>query len=197
MDPLPLDTEYLFTMDIAVGPPQPVSEGLRVVPVVGGTVRGPALTGEVINGASADWLRVEADGTAHMDVRFTVRAASGALVLVSYSGIRTGPPAVLARLGRGEAVPPADYYFRVAESGFEFQRGIGCDACGRSGYKGRAGVYELMEVTPDVQRLILASASSQEIKAAALPSGGALRDDAIRKIKAGVTTAEEVVRVTI
>jgi len=114
MDPLPLHTEYLFTMDIAVGAPQPVSTGLRVVPVVGGTVTGPALTGEVIDGASADWLRLEPDGTAHMDVRFTIRAAGGGLVYVQYSGIRTGAPEVLERLGRGEAVPPADYYFRVA-----------------------------------------------------------------------------------
>lgn len=114
MDPLPLHTEYLFTMDIAVGTPQPVSGGLRVVPVIGGTVVGPALTGEVVNGASADWLRVEPDGTAHMDVRFTILSASGALVYVSYSGIRTGAPAVLERLGRGEPVPPSEYYFRVA-----------------------------------------------------------------------------------
>lgn len=114
MDPLPLHTEYLFTMDIAVGTPQAVSQGLRVVPVIGGSVTGPALTGEVIDGASADWLRVEPDGTAHMDVRFTIKAASGALVYVQYSGIRTGAPEVLARLGAGEPVPPADYYFRVA-----------------------------------------------------------------------------------
>jgi hypothetical protein len=65
-------------------------------------------------GAAADWLRLEPDGTAHMDVRFTIKAASGSLVYVSYSGIRTGAPDVLERLGRGEAVLPADYYFRVA-----------------------------------------------------------------------------------
>ena len=114
MNPLPLNTEYLFSMDIAVGTPQVVSGGLRVVPVIGGTVTGPALTGEVLGGASADWLRVEPDGTAHMDVRFTIQAESGALIYVHYSGIRTGAPEVLARLGRGEAVPPSDYYFRVA-----------------------------------------------------------------------------------
>ena len=114
MNPLPLNTEYLFSMDIAVGTPQVVSGGLRVVPVIGGTVTGPALTGEVLGGASADWLRVEPDGTAHMDVRFTIQAESGALIYVHYSGIRTGAPEMLARLGRGEAVPPSDYYFRVA-----------------------------------------------------------------------------------
>lgn len=114
MTPLPLKTEYLFTMDLSVGAPQMVSAGLRVVPVISGVVSGPALQGEVINGASADWLRVEPDGTAHMDVRFTIRAASGSLVYVSYSGIRTGTAEVLARLGKGEAVDPSDYYFRVA-----------------------------------------------------------------------------------
>ncbi len=114
MTPLALTTEYLFTMDIAVGAPQMVSDGLRVVPVIGGTVSGPALQGEVLNGASADWLRVEPDGTAHMDVRFTIQAASGSLVYVKYSGIRTGAPDVLARLNKGEAVEPAEYYFRVA-----------------------------------------------------------------------------------
>ena len=114
MDRLPLHTEYLFTMDIAVGAPQPVSGGLRVVPVTGGSVTGPALTGEVLGGASADWLRVEPDGTAQMDVRLTVKAATGALIYVQYSGIRTGASEVLARLGQGEPVPPSDYYFRVA-----------------------------------------------------------------------------------
>lgn len=114
MTPLPLDTEYLFTMDLTVGAPQPVSAGLRVVPVLGGVVSGPVLQGEVLGAASADWLRVEPDGTAHMDVRFTIQAASGSLVYVSYSGIRTGSAEVLERLGRGEAVSPGDYYFRVA-----------------------------------------------------------------------------------
>ena len=114
MQALPLTTEYLFTMDLDVGAPQSVSAGLRIVPVTGGTITGPALQGELLPGAAADWLRLEPDGTAHMDVRFTIKAASGSLVYVSYSGIRTGAPDVLERLGRGEAVPPADYYFRVA-----------------------------------------------------------------------------------
>jgi hypothetical protein len=101
-------------MDLDVGAPQSVSAGLRIVPVTGGTITGPALQGELLPGAAADWLRLEPDGTAHMDVRFTIKAASSSLVYVSYSGIRTGAPDVLERLGRGEAVPPADYYFRVA-----------------------------------------------------------------------------------
>ncbi len=122
--PLPLNTEYLFTMDISVGAPQGVGDAgrheLRIVPVTGGTVTGPALSGEILGGTSADWLRVEPDGTAHIDVRLTIRAASGGLVYVQYAGIRTGAPEVLARLAKGEVVDPSEYYFRV---GLRFETG--------------------------------------------------------------------------
>lgn len=123
--PLPLVTEYLFSMDLTVGAPQMVGKGpdghdLRVVAVTGGTVTGPALQGEILGGTAADWLRVEADGTAHIDVRLTIKAASGSLLYVQYSGIRTGKPEVLARLAAGEAVDPSEYYFRTT---MRFQTG--------------------------------------------------------------------------
>jgi hypothetical protein len=123
--PLPLVTEYLFSMDLTVGAPQMVGKGpdghdLRVVAVTGGTVTGPALQGEILGGTAADWLRVEADGTAHIDVRLTIKAASGSLVYVQYSGIRTGKPEVLARLAAGETVDPSEYYFRTS---MRFQTG--------------------------------------------------------------------------
>ena len=87
---------------------------LRIVPVTGGTIEGPALKGEILPGTAADWLRVDPDGTAHMDVRLTIRTTDGHVVFMQYSGIRTAKPAVLARLNAGEAVDPADYYFRTA-----------------------------------------------------------------------------------
>lgn len=118
MTPLPLKTAFMFRMVLGVGAPQmvgPTRNGeLRIVPVTGGTVEGPRLTGEVLPGTAADWLRVDPDGTAHMDVRLAIRAASGGVVYAHYSGIRTGTPAALARLAAGEAVDPADYYFRTA-----------------------------------------------------------------------------------
>ena len=80
---------------------------------------------------------------------------------------------------------------------YQFRRGMGCEACSRTGYKGRAGVYELMEVTEAIQRLILSQASSQEIKDAAFGKGMTLRDDAILKLRQNLTTPEEVVRVTV
>ena len=116
--PLPLRSEFLFRMSLSTGAPQGVGQGrngeLRIVPVTGGAVDGPKLRGEVLPGTAADWLRVDPDGTAHMDVRLPVRTAEGHHVYIHYTGVRTGPPDVLARLGRGETVPPADYYFRTA-----------------------------------------------------------------------------------
>jgi hypothetical protein len=116
--PLPLRSEFLFRMSLSTGAPQNVGTArngeLRIVPVTGGTVEGPRFRGEVLPGTAADWLRVDPDGTAHMDVRLTVRTEAGHLVFVHYTGIRTGSPDALAKLNRGEAVPPEDYYFRTA-----------------------------------------------------------------------------------
>lgn len=118
MTPLPLNTEFLFRMVLTVGAPQlvgPTRHGeLRVIPVAGGVVEGPRLKGEVLPGTAGDWLRVDPDGTAHMDVRLTLRTATGAHVYMHYSGIRTGTAEVLARLNAGQAVDPAAYYFRTA-----------------------------------------------------------------------------------
>ncbi|MBR0643397.1 DUF3237 domain-containing protein [Plastoroseomonas hellenica] len=116
-DRLPLDTEFLFRLTIEVGAPAPVGDAgdheLRIVPITGGRFEGPRLSGTILPGG-ADWLRVEPDGTARIDVRLTLQDASGALIYVQYQGVRTGPAAVLERLAKGEAVPASDYYFRAA-----------------------------------------------------------------------------------
>ncbi|ACA18964.1 conserved hypothetical protein [Methylobacterium sp. 4-46] len=116
--PLPLETEFLFRLTLAVDAPQGIgpSRGgaLRIVPVAGGHFAGPRLRGEVVPGGGADWLRVEPDGTTHLDVRLTLREAGGGLIACQYTGLRAGPPEVLERVGRGEAVDPGAYYFRAA-----------------------------------------------------------------------------------
>jgi len=116
--PLPLKTEFLFRIVLSVGAPQMVGTArngeLRIVPVTGGSAEGPRFKGEVLPGSAADWLRLDPDGTAHMDVRLTLRAEGGGLVYMHYSGIRTGAPEVLRRLNAGEAVDPSEYYFRTA-----------------------------------------------------------------------------------
>lgn len=118
--PLPLRSDFLFRLVLEVGQPQMATAAsvrggeLRVVPVHGGRFEGPEMAGSVVPGTTADWLRVEADGTAHMDVRLVLRTDAGEDLYMHYSGIRHGPAEVLARLGRGEVVDPAEFYFRVA-----------------------------------------------------------------------------------
>ncbi len=78
-----------------------------------------------------------------------------------------------------------------------FYRGKGCKKCGQSGYKGRIGIYELMEITPKIAELITAKAEVEEIQKEAVASGmTTLTQDGFMKAIKGVTTVEEVLRVT-
>ena len=76
--------------------------------------------------------------------------------------------------------------------------GGGCQTCNGSGYKGRVALYEVMRFTDELKEMVLQGASSAELKAAAIRGGMAsLRMSGIGKILDGVTTAEEVLRVTM
>jgi type IV pilus assembly protein PilB len=78
------------------------------------------------------------------------------------------------------------------------KRGKGCDKCNNTGYKGRVGLYEVMEITEELRELILVGASALEIRRRAVEEGMiTLRGSGLRKISAGVTTIEEVVRETV
>ena len=79
----------------------------------------------------------------------------------------------------------------------KFSRGAGCPACSMRGFRGRAGIYELLLVSTETQRMVMDKRSSEEIKAKALTEGmKTLRDDALAKASVGITTPEEVLRVT-
>jgi general secretion pathway protein E len=74
---------------------------------------------------------------------------------------------------------------------------VGCDVCGMSGYKGRTGVYELMVVDEKVQQLIHGRASESELIGAARSHGlRTMREDGARLVTEGITSLEEVIRVT-
>jgi type IV pilus assembly protein PilB len=78
-----------------------------------------------------------------------------------------------------------------------FMKGRGCEACGGLGYKGRAGLYEVMAMTPQVRRMILRGDASTELRDQAVTEGMlTLRMDGIVKIEKGITTLEEVVKET-
>ncbi len=77
-------------------------------------------------------------------------------------------------------------------------KGQGCKTCNETGYKGRIGLYEVMEVTDEVRELILIGASALELRKRAIEDGMiTLRESGLQKIRNGVTTLDEVVRETV
>ena len=81
--------------------------------------------------------------------------------------------------------------------GITFYKGKGCDTCGGSGYKGRAGLYEVMAMSAELRRQILRGCSTAELQEQAVKEGMlTLRMDGIQKIKKGITTLDEVVKET-
>jgi type IV pilus assembly protein PilB len=77
-------------------------------------------------------------------------------------------------------------------------KGEGCPRCNGTGYKGRVGLYEVMEISEDIQELILVGASAREIRRKAIEEGMlTLRSSGLAKIKRGLTTLDEVVRETV
>jgi general secretion pathway protein E len=84
-----------------------------------------------------------------------------------------------------------------AQDGKTYYSAVGCPACNRSGYRGRTGIYELLNVDDDLRRLIHDRASEQALRAHAVSHGmKSLREDAMRWAEAGVISLEEAVRVT-
>ena len=80
----------------------------------------------------------------------------------------------------------------------KLSKGGGCRTCNGSGYKGRVALYEVMRFTENLKELVLQGASTAELKAAAVKNGMAtLRMSGIKKIIDGVTTPEEIMRVTM
>ncbi len=78
-----------------------------------------------------------------------------------------------------------------------FFKGTGCDSCEDTGYRGRAGLYEIMSLSPALRRMILQGASTADLQDTAVEEGMlTLRMDGIMKLRKGVTTLEEVVKET-
>jgi type IV pilus assembly protein PilB len=98
------------------------------------------------------------------------------------------PPAALVQAGfsQDDAATVVSY------------KGVGCDRCNLTGYKGRVGLYEVMEIGEELRELILVGASGLELRRKAVDEGMiTLRQSGLRKVKDGLTTIEEVVRETV
>ena len=100
--------------------------------------------------------------------------------------------------------PPAEAFLKVGFTEEEVKRGItsmkgaGCEVCGGRGYKGRVGLYEVLEMSETLKDMILTGASAIELREQSVKEGMiTLRRSGCRKVLDGVTTIEEIVRETV
>lgn len=113
-----LASRPLFTIRMSLHPASDLGAtplgGRRIIPVSGGEFAGDRLRGTVLPHAGSDWLLARADGSFQQDARLTLETDDGALIGMSYRGVRSSSPEVTARLARGEQVDVKDYYLRTA-----------------------------------------------------------------------------------
>lgn len=111
--------------------------------------------------------------------------------------VRTICPACKEPAESNEDIAKEFERLKLSSSDITLMRGKGCKACFNSGYKGRLGIYELMTADREVKRMITNQAKAYEVQDYLTGQGFlSLRDDGILKISQGLTTYEEVLRVT-
>ncbi len=108
---------FLFEATVTLDPPREVGQThygkRRIIGINGGHFEGPRIKGEVLPGG-ADWQTVRADGTADLVANYSLKTSDGVIIYVENTGVRTAAPDVLARLAKGEDVPPSEYYMRTS-----------------------------------------------------------------------------------
>ena len=99
---------------------------------------------------------------------------------------------------------PAEALYKVGftpeevERGITFYKPVGCETCNKRGYKGRVGLYEVLEMSETLKDMILTGASAIEIREQGQKEGMiTLRRSGCRKVLDGVTTIEEIIRETV
>jgi type IV pilus assembly protein PilB len=102
---------------------------------------------------------------------------------------------------RRQYTPPADVLrsLNIAEAdaaAIPFYKSVGCDQCNHTGYRGRIGIYEVMKITDKLRRLITIKSTEDQLREAAVGGGMiTLGEDGLAKVKSGITTPEELLRV--
>jgi hypothetical protein len=111
-----LRSERLFVFQIEVRKPSIVGAtpgyDRRIGEITGGRFEGERLRGTILSGGS-DWQSLRADGAITLNVRLVMETDDGALIGMTYLGMRHGPKEVLDRIARGDNVNPNEYYMRA------------------------------------------------------------------------------------
>lgn len=106
----------LFIFQIQVKPPSIIGatpgHDRRIGEISGGSFEGEKLRGRILSGGS-DWQSLRADGATTLNVRLVMETDDGALIAMTYLGMRHGPKEVLDRIARGDKVSPTEYYMRA------------------------------------------------------------------------------------
>src|SRR5262249_60577515 len=106
----------LLIFHIEVKPPSVIGPtpgyDRRIGEMTGGRFEGERLRGKILSGGS-DWQSLRSDGATSLNVRIVLETDDGALIGMTYLGVRHGPKEVMERLGRGENVSPSEYYMRA------------------------------------------------------------------------------------
>jgi Protein of unknown function (DUF3237) len=114
--PAPLNVEFAFTATVQLGEMRILGRGpdgvRRFIPIIGGTVEGPDLSGRVI-AAGGDSQIIRSDDVIVLEARYMIQADDATLLSVVNRGFRHSTAEIMARLAAGEPVRPQDYYFRT------------------------------------------------------------------------------------
>lgn len=95
-----------------------------------------------------------------------------------------------------ESIPKNSGVVAPETNSLKFWHGVGCDSCGKSGYKGRIGIYEVIAKTEAIEKMIFSEANASDITRAAIADGMvSMLQDGILKVTQGITDIEEVLRV--
>ena len=106
-------------------------------------------------------------------------------------------PAALQEVKKELAGVPASYLEGVDVNNLKGYKGAGCEKCGRTGYQGRMGIFEILPITQEVQDLVLAKSPAHKIYEAGNKLGMiTMKQDGVLKVIKGETTMEEIIRVT-
>jgi type II secretory ATPase GspE/PulE/Tfp pilus assembly ATPase PilB-like protein len=96
-----------------------------------------------------------------------------------------------------EEFPELSEWIKTIDTSKFFFSGKGCKVCNNTGFTGRTGIYELLEITEEIRKVIMSGANAGEIQRAAIRSGmRTMMVNGMNKVLAGVTTVEEVIRTT-
>ncbi len=113
-----LKSRHLFTVTLQLHPLEDIGNTpaghRRVFPISGGEFSGERIRGSVLPVAGSDLLLNRPDGSSQQDVRLVLKTDDGALIVMTYRGIRHASPEINARIARGEPVAASEYYFRTA-----------------------------------------------------------------------------------